>query len=180
MWSSRSLAWQMRGCAASTDGEQNHLGPPSSSLKHSVPAVRLGLLRAADCKDCLAAASAERITPAGNHGHMYLTESQTVWLQVDEMDKAVDVAEKRMNQFGLTPQEIRNRRNWVHATRRTVSLVSGGCPDICAAECHVGQGAMPPIEQGACLYSPNKWQAGRAAGGCLLGCNACHLQDGAH
>ena len=49
-----------------------------------------------------------------------------MWLQVDEMDKAVDVAEKRMNQFGLTPQEIRNRRNWVHATRRTVSLVSGG------------------------------------------------------
>lgn len=39
------------------------------------------------------------------------------------MDKAVDVAEKRMNQFGLTMQEIRNRRNWVHATRRTVSPI---------------------------------------------------------
>ena len=90
-------------------------------------------------------------SPAGNHGHICLTESHTVWLQVDEMDKAVDVAEKRMNQFGLTPQEIRNRRNWVHATRRTVSLVSVGCSDICAAECHGGRGAMPPTEQGAFL-----------------------------
>lgn len=40
--------------------------------------------------------------------------------QVDEMEKAVDVAEKNMNRFGLTTQEIRSRRSWVHDTRRTV------------------------------------------------------------
>ena len=42
-------------------------------------------------------------------------------IQVDEMEKAVDVAEKNMNRFGLTTQEIRSRRSWVHDTRRTVS-----------------------------------------------------------
>jgi len=41
-------------------------------------------------------------------------------IQVDEMEKAVDVAEKNMNRFGLTTQEIRSRRSWVHDTRRTV------------------------------------------------------------
>ena len=100
---------------------------PSPSLKHSATAVRFGLLHAADCINCLAAASRKRgpaKTPsAGTCGHRCVTKSQAVWLQVDEMDKAVDVAEKRMNQFGLTTQEIRNRRNWVHATRRTVSLI---------------------------------------------------------
>ena len=40
--------------------------------------------------------------------------------QVDEMEKAVDVAEKNMNRFGLTSQEIKSRRQWVHDTRRTV------------------------------------------------------------
>ena len=43
-------------------------------------------------------------------------------MQVDEMEKAVDVAEKNMNRFGLTTQEIKSRRQWVHDTRRTVSL----------------------------------------------------------
>lgn len=42
-------------------------------------------------------------------------------MQVDEMEKAVDVAEKNMNRFGLTTQEIKSRRQWVHDTRRTVS-----------------------------------------------------------
>ena len=42
-------------------------------------------------------------------------------LQVDEMEKAVDVAEKNMTRFGLTTQEIKSRRSWVHDTRRTVS-----------------------------------------------------------
>lgn len=47
--------------------------------------------------------------------------SRHLQLQVDEMEKAVDVAEKNMNRFGLTTQEIRSRRQWVHDTRRTVS-----------------------------------------------------------
>lgn len=42
-------------------------------------------------------------------------------LQVDEMEKAVDVAEKNMTRFGLTTQEIRSRRSWVHDTRKMVS-----------------------------------------------------------
>lgn len=44
-------------------------------------------------------------------------------LQVDEMEKAVDVAEKNMTRFGLTTQEIRSRRTWVHDTRKTVRLL---------------------------------------------------------
>ena len=40
--------------------------------------------------------------------------------QVDEMEKAVDVAEKNMARFGLTQQEISNRRKWVLQTRRQV------------------------------------------------------------
>jgi hypothetical protein len=40
--------------------------------------------------------------------------------QVDEMEKAVDVAEKNMSRFGLTQAEISNRRKWVLQTRRQV------------------------------------------------------------
>ena len=43
--------------------------------------------------------------------------------QVDEMEKAVDVAEKNMARFGLDTAEIRSRRSWVHDTRRTVSAL---------------------------------------------------------
>lgn len=43
-------------------------------------------------------------------------------LQVAEMEKAVDVAEKNMTRFGLTTQEIRSRRSWVHDTQKTVSV----------------------------------------------------------
>lgn len=42
--------------------------------------------------------------------------------QVDEMEKAVDVAEKNMARFGLTQQEISSRRKWVLQTRRQVLL----------------------------------------------------------
>jgi methylase of polypeptide subunit release factors len=50
----------------------------------------------------------------------YLHYMDAFVIQVDEMEKAVDVAEKNMNRFGLTTQEIRSRRSWVHDTRRTV------------------------------------------------------------
>ena len=49
-----------------------------------------------------------------------LTLAQPVATQVDEMEKAVDVAEKNMARFGLTQQEISNRRKWVLQTRRQV------------------------------------------------------------
>lgn len=51
-------------------------------------------------------------------------ECKSIAWQVDEMEKAVDVAEKNMNRFGLTTQEIRSRRTWVHDTRRTVEGMS--------------------------------------------------------
>ncbi len=41
--------------------------------------------------------------------------------QVDEMEKAVDVAEKNMARFGLTQAEISNRRKWVMQTRKKVT-----------------------------------------------------------
>jgi len=47
-------------------------------------------------------------------------ECKSIAWQVDEMEKAVDVAEKNMTRFGLTTQEIRSRRSWVHDTRKTV------------------------------------------------------------
>ncbi len=39
-------------------------------------------------------------------------------VQVDEMSKAVDVAEKNMQRFGLNPTEILSRRRWVASTRK--------------------------------------------------------------
>lgn len=51
-------------------------------------------------------------------------ECKSIAWQVDEMEKAVDVAEKNMNRFGLTSQEIKSRRQWVHDTRRTVEGMS--------------------------------------------------------
>ena len=46
------------------------------------------------------------------------------------MEKAVDVAEKNMNRFGLTTQEIKSRRQWVHDTRRTVSQYQHHALDV--------------------------------------------------
>jgi hypothetical protein len=43
-----------------------------------------------------------------------------VALQVDEMEKAVDVAEKNMSRYGLDAGEIASRRRWVQQTRRQV------------------------------------------------------------
>ena len=40
--------------------------------------------------------------------------------QVDEMEKAVDVAERNMARFGLSQQEISSRKRWVQQTRRQV------------------------------------------------------------
>ena len=55
---------------------------------------------------------------------MYVVHPLTLALplatQVDEMEKAVDVAEKNMARFGLTQQEISSRRKWVLQTRRQV------------------------------------------------------------
>ncbi|KAK9816760.1 hypothetical protein WJX72_004804 [[Myrmecia] bisecta] len=47
-------------------------------------------------------------------------ECKSIAWQVDEMEKAVDVAEKNMQRFGLNPQEITNRRKWVYGTRRQI------------------------------------------------------------
>ena len=43
-------------------------------------------------------------------------------LQVDEMEKAVDVAEQSMARFNLTPQVVAVRRKWVKDTRKKVWL----------------------------------------------------------
>ena len=43
-----------------------------------------------------------------------------VLAQVEEMAKAVDVAEKNMARFGLSQAEISSRRKWVLQTRRQV------------------------------------------------------------
>lgn len=45
-------------------------------------------------------------------------------MQVDEMEKAVDVAEKNMSRFGLLQAEISNRRKWVMQTRKKVRLLT--------------------------------------------------------
>ncbi len=42
------------------------------------------------------------------------------FLQVDEMEKAVDVAESNMTRFGLTQQEVASRKKWVNKTRQQV------------------------------------------------------------
>lgn len=57
-------------------------------------------------------------------------------VQVDEMEKAVDVAEKNMSRFGLTQAEISNRRKWVMQTRRQVSsleIQQASCQDLLPA-----------------------------------------------
>ena len=51
--------------------------------------------------------------------------------QVEEMAKAVDVAEKNMARFGLTQAEISSRRKWVLQTRRQVcraAIMTQGFP----------------------------------------------------
>ena len=50
-----------------------------------------------------------------------------LWVQVDEMEKAVDVAEKNMARFNLSQAEISGRRKWVLQTRRQVCRQ---CPDV--------------------------------------------------
>lgn len=40
--------------------------------------------------------------------------------QVDEMGKAVDVAERNTARFGLTQAEVANRRKWIIQTQREV------------------------------------------------------------
>ncbi|CAL5219033.1 g792 [Coccomyxa viridis] len=45
-------------------------------------------------------------------------ECKSIAWQVDEMEKAVDVAEKNMSRFGLSQAEISNRRKWVMQTRK--------------------------------------------------------------
>ena len=50
-----------------------------------------------------------------------LSDSNYSWtelLQVDEMEKAVDVAESNMARFGLTHQEVASRKKWVNKTRQ--------------------------------------------------------------
>lgn len=46
--------------------------------------------------------------------------SRYVEFQVDEMDKAVEVAETNMARFGLSLQEVQSRRKWVSKTRQQV------------------------------------------------------------
>lgn len=41
---------------------------------------------------------------------------------MDEMEKAVDVAESNMARFGLTQQEVTSRKRWVSKTRQQVKI----------------------------------------------------------
>ncbi|BDA42077.1 probable Syntaxin-6 [Coccomyxa sp. Obi] len=50
-------------------------------------------------------------------------ECKSIAWQVDEMEKAVDVAEKNMARFGLSQAEISGRRKWVLQTRRQCESV---------------------------------------------------------
>ena len=82
-----------------------------------------------------------------------LTESKSTHLfQVDEMEKAVDVAEKNMNRFGLTTQEIRSRRQWVHDTRRTVSYC-WLCLVKYLVHVHLREGDLKPLNKLSCTFS---------------------------
>ena len=57
-------------------------------------------------------------------------------MQLDEMGKAVDVAEKQMLRFGLTQQEVVERRKWVQAARRQVdSAAARALSVICLVWC---------------------------------------------
>lgn len=53
-----------------------------------------------------------------------------VLAQVDEMEKAVDVAEKNAARFGLSLAEISGRRKWVLQTRRQVHTPVANMLDI--------------------------------------------------
>ena len=53
-------------------------------------------------------------------GLLIFPKFQCSVLQVDEMEKAVDVAESNMARFGLTLQDIQSRRKWVRQTRQQV------------------------------------------------------------
>lgn len=45
-------------------------------------------------------------------------ECKSIAWQLDEMGKAVDVAERQKQRFGLTQQEVIERRKWVHSARQ--------------------------------------------------------------
>ena len=55
-------------------------------------------------------------------GLLIFPKFQCSVLQVDEMEKAVDVAESNMARFGLTLQDIQSRRKWVRQTRQQVQF----------------------------------------------------------
>lgn len=42
------------------------------------------------------------------------------FVQIEEMDKAVDAAENNMARFNLTQQEVASRRKWVTKTQQQV------------------------------------------------------------
>ena len=71
-------------------------------------------------------------------------------LQVDEMEKAVDVAEQSMARFNLTPQVVAARRKWVKDTRKKVwqqlhRLSSSSKYHRCrACFCTIERGALTP------------------------------------
>ena len=47
--------------------------------------------------------------------------------QVDEMGKAVDVAERNTARFGLTQAEVASRRRWIMQTQREVRCARRQC-----------------------------------------------------
>lgn len=50
----------------------------------------------------------------------YITALDKGCSQVDEISKAVDVAERNMARFNLTQAEIVHRRKWVHGSQKQV------------------------------------------------------------
>lgn len=65
-------------------------------------------------------------------------------MQLDEMGKAVDVAERQKQRFGLTQQEVIERRKWVHSARQQVGTAAATAQSMLTC-CSLGQHTSAPL-----------------------------------
>ncbi|EIE22051.1 hypothetical protein COCSUDRAFT_53946 [Coccomyxa subellipsoidea C-169] len=82
-------------------------------------------------------------------------ECKSIAWQVDEMEKAVDVAEKNMARFGLSQAEISGRRKWVLQTRRQCEGVMRSLEAQHSVSLSVGDPGTPTGKLGSAIGLEN-------------------------
>ncbi|KAK9909708.1 hypothetical protein WJX75_006414 [Coccomyxa subellipsoidea] len=82
-------------------------------------------------------------------------ECKSIAWQVDEMEKAVDVAEKNAARFGLSQAEISGRRKWVLQTRRQCEGVVHSLEASHSVALSVGNPGTPTGKLGSAIGQDN-------------------------